>query len=519
MSKSLHSRVARLLAFLGVAAAATFLFGVAAVAASPITNLDQGKSYESLATALGEARSGDTIEIAGGTWSGNFVIDHALTLRGVAGATLPVLDGAGSGVVLTIQADDVTVENLAIRHSGTAASTPWSLWGDAGVLVVADRATLRGLQVSDNDWGIVLKGRAGSTIEQSVIEDNVHQGVKVMGGRDHVIADNQINRNSSGISVDALFGDLRESPVARLGERDAQGQLVAMKQISLVSRNVRIAGNEIRGNGFYGIEIAWKSEHIAVENNHVWRTGVDRPVDQALISTWEQTVSGSMGVPVTLSRDAYGSGIFLFCLANNNTIVGNTVADNVAYGIGLSLVSQNDVKSNGIAGNRVGIALASASDNRITRNLIADNSAFGIRIDVSSVTAVASSGNLLVRNDISGSAVNAFDSSGRALTLADMDTLLEAIPWPEEVRKQMKSSPQMRQMMLQTYLAQLKPGVNRWDDGACGNRYGDFDEASEGFLDRNNDGLGEAAYPIAGGPSIDSHPVAASAIEDMRLGA
>jgi parallel beta-helix repeat protein len=474
------------------------------------------RSFDRLDAALASARDGDTIEIAGGTHTGNFVVDRSIVLRGRAsGPELPVLDGGGTGTVLTVKASGAVIENLALEHSGRDPN-PWALWGDAGVLVTADEVTLRGLRITDNDWGIVFHAGTASLIERSVVEDNVRHGIKVMAGRNHRVLGNSINRNAVGISIDALFGEQRESPLAHLGDPDALRILALQKEISLRSRDIVVAANEVRGNASYGIEIAWESERITVEENHVHKTGVERLVDWEMIAAWEKTVSEGAGVPVTLDRSAYGSGIFLFCLVKDSSVASNRSHDNAAAGIGLNLVNRNRIIANAIENNRVGISVSTSNENRFERNIVHANAEYGIRIAVAAPAAASSADNLLTLNDMSANGVNALDSSGGTPSAEDIDKIIDTMPFPDAVKDQLRTNRQLRDAMLKTYLEHIEPASNRWDDSTYGNRHDDFDEVAEGFVDDNDDGVGERTHPIPGGTAVDHFPVTPERLSRMR---
>ncbi len=496
-------------------AAIAFAWAPAPAGAATVTNLTLPAAYEDLAEALAQARDGDTIEVTG-LHTGNFIVGRQITLVGKTDGGEPaVLDGGGGGTVLTIKAAGVVIEDLRLEHSGRGSDI-WALWGDAGVFVDADKATLRRLTVVDNDWGVVFHGGAGSLIEKSAVEDNVRHGIRVIGGRRHRIVANTVNRNGVGISVDALFAKTERSPLGNLASPDAARLLAQQRQVAVRSEDVLVADNDVRGNGAYGIEVAWESERITVKNNQVTKTGIERPVDQGLISAWEQGVSKGAGVAVSLDRAPYGSGIYLFCLVTDSSVIGNQSHDNAAAGIGLDLVNDNSVTGNVVSDNRVGIMLSTSSRNTFERNVVTSNADHGIMIATATAGAAASSDNLLTLNDMSANGVNAFDSSGRTLTDADILKMIDAMPMLEAAKKQLRTSRQMREMMLKTMRAQLKPATNRWDDGTYGNRYDDFDEVAEGFLDKNQDGIGERTHPIPGGTSVDHYPLSEERIADLN---
>jgi nitrous oxidase accessory protein NosD len=152
--------------------------------------------------ALAAARPGDVLTVTG-RHVGNFVVSKALSLR--AGAD-GMIDGGGAGSALLIEADNVAVEGLTITRSGQlpSADAYEVFWGPSGVHVRASRAWLTGLTVTGNDWGIVVLGREKCEVSKCVIEDNRQDGVKILGGRGHLVAQNRINRNGWGVRLLSL---------------------------------------------------------------------------------------------------------------------------------------------------------------------------------------------------------------------------------------------------------------------------------------------------------------------------
>lgn len=489
-------------------------FTLAADAAAAIRNLTQQTSYEDLATALGATRDGDVVELSGGPFVGSFVVERRITLRGTgAGDARPVLDGGGQGTVLTVNAAGAVIENLAIRNSARTDS-PFALWGDAGIAVRADGIAMRDLAVTGNDWGVLFFPGAGSSLAGSDVSDNSRDGVRIMGGRDHLIDGNTIDRNATGVSIDAFYPD-RETPLVFFADPAVVKDYAEKREHAPLSSGNVIRGNSIAGNGFYGVSLTWDSFGNRVEDNVVTMTGRVREVDLALIRAWEVGLAKVSGIAFTFDRDPYGSGISLFCLAHENRIERNRVFDNLAYGIILDLADRNTIAANRVETNRSGILVAASSQNEILRNRVDGNEAFGVRIGVDSVIKQVSADNFVATNALTRNAVNAFDSSGRVVTAADIEAIVETLPLPQVVKDQMAKNPMVRQQMINGYLAQMKPATNRWDDGTVGNHHDDFDQEAEGFRDRDGDGVSEVGKPIPGGRSVDRHPLTAARVEGL----
>ena len=87
---------------------------------------------EQLAEAIAAAAPGDTIEVTGGVFHGNLVVDRPLTLVGLDGATL---DAGGVGTVLRLEAPDTTVRGFVVQNSGDSLDRE-----DSGIIAAAPRA-------------------------------------------------------------------------------------------------------------------------------------------------------------------------------------------------------------------------------------------------------------------------------------------------------------------------------------------------------------------------------------------
>lgn len=482
-------------------------------ASGAIRNLTTGAAFDGLQDALSSARDGDAIELTGGPYTGNFLIEHRVTLTGrPQSAERPVLDGGGRGSVLTIRAEGAVVEDLEIRHSGKG-SDPFFFWGDAGITIAADGVALGNLHITGNDWGVVMLGGRASTIRNSLIEDNARDGVAIFGGRDHRIVDNRILRNETGVSIDVLHAD-RRSPFADLGDPASFARIAADNAKARRSEDLLIARNEVRGNGSYGISATWHSRRLTIEDNVVNATGIERKPDMAQMELMERTVAAGLGLSGmgVIDREAIGAGIYILCSTEDSLVAGNRVFDNLGAGIFLSGSDRNEIRANTVSANETGIFLVSSNANRILRNTVADSKAHGIRIGGGNLLATPSADNLLTLNDMAGNGLNAFDSSGRRLTVDDLVGVIDSLPYPEPVKQQLRANRSVREAMLGAMLHGLVPASNRWDDGAHGNRYDDFDERAEGFVDANADGISEVGRPIDGGTAVDNHPLDAPAV-------
>ena len=116
----------------------------------------------SLQVRLDAAAPGDTVVVNDGTHVGPFTIDTPLVLQG---RDRPHLQGQDSTHVVTITAPDVTIAGVRITDSGKQLSDD-----HAGIMVQADRATIRNTRLSDVLHGIYVKGANRTVITETRIE-------------------------------------------------------------------------------------------------------------------------------------------------------------------------------------------------------------------------------------------------------------------------------------------------------------------------------------------------------------
>jgi nitrous oxidase accessory protein len=111
-----------------------------------------------LQARIDAALAGATVEVAAGTYVGDLLIDHPLTLIGHG---RPLLLGSGQGSVVRVRAAGVTIAGLVIDGRGGG-----DLGRDSsGVHVAAHDVVLRDLDVSGSLFGIYLREADGARVE------------------------------------------------------------------------------------------------------------------------------------------------------------------------------------------------------------------------------------------------------------------------------------------------------------------------------------------------------------------
>ena len=148
---------------------------------------------EALSAMLADARGPTEIWLRPRVYRGDFAVRRPLALRGAGGA---VLEGTGKASVLTIDARDVTVENLLIRHSGRRHTAE-----DAGVKAKGERVRLVDLRVEDTLFGVTLELCHRCAVERVHIEGPADDaelrgdGIKLWEANDSTVRDCTVDRS------------------------------------------------------------------------------------------------------------------------------------------------------------------------------------------------------------------------------------------------------------------------------------------------------------------------------------
>jgi len=82
------------------------------------------QQYRSISAAIAAAKNGDTVLVDKGTYrEKNLVIDKEIVLKGI---DHPLLDGEKKYEIISIKADNVTVEGFLLEHSGVSSITDFA---------------------------------------------------------------------------------------------------------------------------------------------------------------------------------------------------------------------------------------------------------------------------------------------------------------------------------------------------------------------------------------------------------
>jgi len=316
-------------------------------------------STQELRDRLARTPSGGTLTVQPGIYRGALVIDRPVRLVGIGH---PILQGDGTGTVLTIRGAGTTVRDLMIEGSG-----PGPVDNPAGVSVQADRVVVKDLHIRDAYTGIWVEGVSDVQIIGNLIE-----------GRKQVAVSGETARTGADMAG-MVMGDGKDA--AQAGRGDGVSLFNAVRPV--VSGNIitdardgvyleygsgtRIECNSVLGGRYaihsmYGQDVTLAGNRFATnESGPVMMYG--GPVTlQGNIIRDEQSAATGFGV---LFLDV--SGVRLL----GNVIVSNRVGIQIEGPMGDPLPTA--VELNTIALNQVGVGLYPTANAILSKNSFVEN--------------------------------------------------------------------------------------------------------------------------------------------------
>jgi len=310
-------------------------------------------NYSSIQDAIDDASDGDTIFVYNysSPYYGNIVIDKTINLIGEDRDTT-IIDGSGSGDVVYITADEVSISSFTIQNNGE----------DTGIDVHSNYNTIYQNTIRDNYNGIYLKYSSHNTITDNTITNNTQWGIILRSYSSiNNISENIVNYNGMGIVIWKESSDniISENTVANNRHGLEMG----------ISYNNTIVDNNFVSNGIrlgaYGEELGHWNSHT-IENNYA----NGKPI-YYYKNIDDQVVAPSDAAQVILAN------------CSNFTIQNLDLFD-VDVGIQLGYSSYCAIAENIITNNDYGFSLQNSSYNNITDCTTYNNVFYGIKLTCSS---------------------------------------------------------------------------------------------------------------------------------------
>ncbi len=311
-------------------AVASVIAGSLALAGSP-----SAAAEVPLQPLIDAAEPGSVLLLEAGTYGGGVVVDKPLT---ITATDLVIVDGHNVDSIFTIEAPDVTIENLVIRNSGDSLDRE-----DSGITSIGvPRVTIRNNVLENTLFGVFLRtapdslvvgntvgskdvdvARKGDGIRLWECEGTVVDGNTVTGGRDLVfwftdgivVTNNTVTHGRYGLhfmySDDALI----------------QGNNLSDNSVGaflMYSRRTQILGNVMANNfGPSGYGVGLKDmDDVRIEDNRFISNRIGVYIDN---SPWSVDAEGW----VEGNLFAYNRvGMLLQPSVKRNHVSTNTFIDN-----------------------------------------------------------------------------------------------------------------------------------------------------------------------------------------------
>ena len=296
---------------------------------------ESGCGYASIEDALAAASDGDTIEVAGGEFSGPLVVEKSVRIIGTG---MPVIDGHNEGTVVRINAPDVVFQGFTVRNSGSNFDKE-----DSAVYVEAEN-----VQVLDNELLNTLFGINAATAHNSVFARNYvlgkdvemgvrGDGIKVWYSHATQIIDNEVERSrdllvwySNDVIVtgnhvwDGRYGFHFMNSDNGIAERNRmENNSVAI--YLMYGRNFIIRDNLLQGSrGPSGHGLGLKEiDGVTVEGNIIYENRVGVYIDNSPLSP---TVYSYFRNNLIAYND---QGFGVLPSTRNNVLSNNSMIDNL----------------------------------------------------------------------------------------------------------------------------------------------------------------------------------------------
>ncbi len=395
--------------------------------------------FDRIQDAVDAVEENGTVHVKNGIYYENVAINKSITLMGNNRSTT-IIDGGGSGDVINVSADSVSISLLTVRNSGAewydaGIKIKWgqncrieniilinNSWDGIGVyhsnntiitnnifinnaygieLYYCNNSTIGYNNLKDHIAGIDLHSSSNANITSNIVTNSEYGAISLRSSSDCIITGNTMVKNGITVRGDLVSwtthtidtsNTINSKPVVYWKNVNGGTIPTGAGQIILANcTNVRIEDQEVN-NGTAGIELGFLT-NCTITNNSVSNntygirlssssgcTIIDNKVNKNRLDSIYLESSTSCSLINNIINDS-GYGIWLDG-SHANTFIGNIISNNY-YGIHSSYSNNNNVTSNNASNNRDGIFLFHSNNVIIVNNTISDNNHVGIFLDCS----------------------------------------------------------------------------------------------------------------------------------------
>ena len=306
-----------------------------------------------LQEGIDAAAPGATIHVTSGLHSGPIILNKPVVLIGDNGAEIR---GNGSGNVVAIAADNVTLKGFRVTGSGLRL-----MEDDAAIFVTGNRATIAENVIADSLHGVYLKKVSGTRIIGNRIE-----------GKTAIVASAEPIEKGIGQSAENCDTQLVSNRRGNgIHQWNCEGSLIRGNEISHTrdgiyfsfTNNSRVENNLVH-HVRYGLHYMYSDNNVFLNN-----TFSENAAGAAIMFSKGLVVRGNRFINNRGHR-AYG---LIFQSSDQSTLTQNEINEN-AVGLSFNQCNNNDISRNRVTQNYIGLRFGSNSDgNRFTENVFARN--------------------------------------------------------------------------------------------------------------------------------------------------
>jgi len=358
--------------------------------------------FDTIQKAINNAADGDTVFVNAETYYEHVVINKTLSLLGEEVSTT-IIDGNGTGHVISIVSDHVNVTGFTVQRSG---NVHWPAL----------------------DAGICLNGTKGCNISENSAVDNGFCGISLLNSQQNTITRNNITRTEWGgihllnssrntLSLNILdnsYGGINGH--ASSHNNNITGNVISNSTHGMFYHDANynnICGNNISTTAVGGIWLQEQTSYNNVaENNLINNTVAIRLQGPNSYSTLSRNFITGAEYGIKLENTQYAS-------ITDNVIVNNIAGnDSWRAGIRLDYGRDSQIHSNIIAGNHYGILVYSGSPRVSVYGNNISNNEFGLRVASGGSNNLNMSRNLVANNIGYGIGLTGFGSSSNYATIS-----------------------------------------------------------------------------------------------------
>jgi nitrous oxidase accessory protein len=150
-------------------------------------------SFDELRNLVADPNGPREIVLGPHVYHGDLEVKRPLVLRGVQGT---VLEGTGTSTVLSIEAKDVTIDSVAIRHSGHRHTVE-----DSRIKAKGERIVVANVAVEDALFGISFESCQRCVLERCYVTGNGDDmelrgdGIKLWEANDSIVRDSVVDQS------------------------------------------------------------------------------------------------------------------------------------------------------------------------------------------------------------------------------------------------------------------------------------------------------------------------------------